>query len=91
VYGAGIFFDEVLDAVLPRTVRSKGRASAAAPGADTLSMSRRYIPAMTPPVLELYLRERGSRLAAPLRSREWGVAVPPPSGDVPVVQFGSYE
>jgi hypothetical protein len=93
VYGAVIFFDEILDAVLARTVRSKGRASGAAPSADTVSASRRDMIArsMTLPIPTLYLRERGSLLRAPLRSRAWGVAGPPTSGDAAVVRVGGYE
>ena len=86
VYGFGIFFSEILDAVLARTVRSSGSATAAAPNADTFSTSRRdkaKVP-MTFPIPLLYFRcRRHSSIAALSWSRWWGVVQPPTSGDVP--------
>ena len=67
VYGFGIFFSEILDAVLARTVRSSGSATAAAPSADTFSTSRRdkaNVP-MTSPIPSLYFAAVDIRRSAP--------------------------
>jgi hypothetical protein len=92
VYGAGIFFDEILDAVLARTVRSKGRAGAAAPGTDTVSASRCGMPQIHG-VLYAFalLAGRRSLLQARIRSRAWRVVRLPTSSDAPVVRVGRYE